>query len=100
MNDRKIYVGESFESKEGRAIMPIEGKMPPFSEEQLHVSRMEKEEFINLLTLERTKVIKKIQSYYKEDAHTQSFACSMVQRLYASVKKKVQEMKERKKNIK
>jgi len=44
MNDRKIYVGESFESKEVRAIMPIEGKMPPFSEEQLHVSRMEKEE--------------------------------------------------------
>lgn len=55
---------------------------------------MIKEEFIKLLTQERTKVIKKIQNYYDMDAHTKSFACSMVQRVYANTVKKVQEAKE------
>lgn len=53
---------------------------------------MEIKEFRELLLKYRTKTIKNIQNDWNMDAHTQSFGCSMVQRFYKKVSKKLDEI--------
>ena len=53
---------------------------------------MEIKEFRELLLKHRTETIHKIQNHYDMDAHTQSFGCSMVQRICKQISKKLDEI--------